>query len=57
MKTYYRGQKYDIRQVNYGGTLYFGVVRSDGKGIRSLFLKLDDAKTLWRKLESEVEIK
>ena len=57
MKIYYRGQKYDIRQVNYGGTLYFGVVRSDGKGIRSLFLKLDDAKTLWRKLESEVETK
>ena len=57
MKTYYRGKKWDIRDVKYGDTMYFGIVRNDGKGIRSLFLKLDDAKALWRKLESEVEIK
>ena len=54
MKTHYRGKKYDIREVDYGGTLYYGVVHSDGRGIRSLFRELDDAKTLWRKLESEV---
>ena len=57
MKTYYRGKKWDIRDVKYGDTMYFGIVRNDGKGISSLFLKLDDAKALWRKLESEVEIK
>lgn len=54
MKTHYRGKKYDIREVDYGGTLYYGVVHSDGRGIRSLFQELDDAKTLWRKLEREV---
>lgn len=53
-KVYYRGKKWDIRDVKYGGTLYYGVVHSDGRGIRSLFRELDDAKTLWRKLESEV---
>lgn len=54
MKTHYRGKKYDIREVDYGGTLYYGVVHSDGRGIRSLFRELNDAKTLWRKLEREV---
>ena len=57
MKTYYRGKKYDIREVDYGGTIYYGVVNSDGRGIRSLFLNLDDAKALWKQLESEVETK
>lgn len=55
METLYRGTKYDIREVMYGDTLYYGVVHSDGRGIRSLFLNIDDAKSLWKKLESEVK--
>lgn len=55
MKTLYRGRKYDIREVTYCGTIYNGVVRSDGKGIDKLFLDLEKAKERWKQLESEVQ--
>lgn len=57
MKTLYRGRKYDIREVTYNGTVYNGVVRSDGKGIDKLFLDLEKAKERWKQLESEVQDK
>ena len=57
MKTLYRGRKYDIREVTYSGTVYNGVVRSDGKGIDKLFFDLEKAKERWKQLESEAQDK
>ena len=55
MKTYYRGKKWDICDVKYGDTMYFGIVRNDGKDYDMLFLELENAKARWKQLESEVE--
>ena len=56
-KVYYRGKKWDIRDVKYGDTMYFGIARNDGKGYDMLFLELENAKARWKQLESEVETK